>query len=85
MGEISQDNSDEAVATIAWVEKKYAVLNPTSSLANEILDAYEKLAPTVQDKSPLIQSISKIAGNYYYNSTVRDKAKALLKKYTGKK
>jgi hypothetical protein len=85
LGEISQDESDEAVATIAWVEKKYAVINPSSSLAFEILNAYEKLAPTVIDKSPLIQSISKIAVNYYYTTSVRDKAKALLKKYTGKK
>lgn len=85
LGDISQDNSDEAVATIAWVEKRYAVLNPTSSLAFEILNAYEKLAPTVMDKSPLIQSISKIAVNYYYQSSVREKAKALLKQYTGKK
>lgn len=83
LGEISAEHSDEAVATIAWVEKKYAILNPTSSLAFEILNAYEKLAPTTSDKSPLIQSISKIAVNYYYQSSVREKAKALLKQYTG--
>ncbi len=85
LGEISQEKSDDAVATIAWVEKRYAVLNPTSSLAFEILNAYEKLAPTVTDKSPLIQSISKIAVNYYYQASVREKAKELLKQYTGKK
>jgi len=85
LANISQNNGDDAIATIAWVEKTYAVLNPSSSLANEILNAYEKLAPTVLDKSPLIQSISKIAVNYYYNSTVREKAKNLLRQYTGKK
>ena len=85
LANISQDKSDDAVATIAWVENSYAVINPSSSLAFEILNAYEKLAPTVVDKSPLIQSISKIAVNYYYTASVREKAKTLLRQYTGKK
>ena len=85
IGSIEQEETDDAVNTIAWVEKKYAILNPTSSLAFEILNAYEKLAPNLKDKGPLIQSISKIAVNYNYVTPVRDKAKELLRTYTGKK
>lgn len=75
---------DEAVSTIAWVQKRYAVLNPTSSLAYEMLTAFELLGSQVQDKSPMIQCISSIATNYSYATPVRDKAKALLKQYTGR-
>ena len=83
LGNIGID-PDDAVATIAFVQKKYAVLNPTSSLAFEILDAFEKLGPQVQDKAAMIQCISSIATNYNYVTPVRDKAKALLKQYTGR-
>lgn len=83
LGQIGID-PDDAVATIAWVQKKYAVLNPTSSLAFEILNAFELLGSQVQDKSEMIQCISAIAVNYQYVTPVRDKAKALLKQYTGR-
>ena len=33
LGEIGINDNDEAISTIAWVQKKYSVLNPTSSLA----------------------------------------------------
>ena len=56
----------------------YAALNPTSSLALEILNAYEKLAPNVQDKGPMIQSISEIRTNYRYATPVRTRATELL-------
>jgi hypothetical protein len=75
---------DDSVATIAWVQKKYAVLNPTSSLAFEILNAFEQLAGTVEDKTEMVKCISAIAVNYNYVTPVRDKAKALLKQYTGR-
>jgi hypothetical protein len=75
---------DDVVSTVAWVQKKYAILNPTSSLAFEILDAFEKLGGEVQDKSEMIQCITSIAVNYKYVTPVRDKAKALLKQYTGR-
>lgn len=84
MGEIGINDNDDALSTITWVQKKYAIVNPTSSLAYEILVAYERLAPNVQDKGPMIQSISAIAANYNYVTPVRDKAKALLKTYTGR-
>ena len=83
LGDIGINENDEVVAAIIWSQKKYATLNPTSSLAFEILIAYEKLAETVQDKGPMIQSISAIASNYTYATPVRTKAYELLKKMTG--
>ncbi len=85
LGNISSEEADNAVNTIAWIERKFSILNPTSSMAFEVLNAYEKLAPNLEDRSQMIQSISKIAVNYTYVTPVRDKAKELLKQYTGVK
>ncbi len=49
LGEIGLNDDNEVVEAIAWAQKKYAVLNPTSSMALEILFAFEKLAPAVKD------------------------------------
>ena len=68
---------------IEFVHKRYAALNPTSSLALEVLNAYEKLAPQVQDKGPMIQSISEIRTNYRYATPVRTRATELLKSLQG--
>jgi len=83
LGNISAAEADSAVSTIAWIERKFSILNPTSSMAFEVLNAYEKLAPSLDDRSQMIQSISKIAVNYTYVTPVRDKAKELLRQYTG--
>lgn len=83
LGNIGINEQDEVVATIIWVQKKYATLNPTSSLALEILFAYEKLADTVEDKTPMIESISAIASNHSLNHTVRRQALDLLRQLTG--
>lgn len=79
LGEIGMNDNDDVVNTIAWANKKNAVLNPTSSLAFEVLVAYEKIADKVQDKSAMIQSVGQIATNYHYVKPVRDRALALLK------
>ena len=84
LGEIGINDNNEVVEAIIWAQKKYATLNPTSSLAFEILNAFEALADTVQDKAPMIQSISAIASNYTYATPVRTKAYDLLKTLTGK-
>lgn len=84
LGEIGINDNNEVVEAIIWAQKKYATLNPTSSLAFEILNAFEALADTVQDKAPMIQSISAIASNYTYATPVRTKAKDLLKTLTSK-
>ncbi|MBP3773362.1 MAG: HEAT repeat domain-containing protein [Treponema sp.] len=79
LGDIGMNDNDDVVNTIAWANKKNAVLNPTSSLALEVLIAYEKIADKVQDKSAMIQSVGQIATNYKYVKPVRDRALALLK------
>ena len=79
LGNIGMNDNDEVVRMIEFVHKKYAALNPTSSLALEVLNAYEKLAPNVQDKGPMIQSISEIGTNYKYVTPVRTKALQLLR------
>lgn len=79
LGNIGMNDDDEVVNMIEFVHKRYAALNPTSSLALEVLNAYEKLAPTVQNKNEMIQSIASIGTNYKYVKPVRDKALKLLK------
>jgi len=79
LGEIGMNDNDDVVNTIAWANKKNAVLNPTSSLALEVLIAYEKIADKVQDKGSMIQSVGQIATNYHYVKPVRDRALVLLK------
>ncbi|MBR1537009.1 MAG: HEAT repeat domain-containing protein [Treponema sp.] len=79
LGEIGMNTNDDVVNTIAWANKKNAVLNPTSSLALEVLIAYEKIADSVEDKGAMIQSVGQIATNYHYVKPVRDRALALLK------
>ena len=79
LGEIGMNDNDDVVNTIAWANKKNAVLNPTSSLALEVLIAYEKISDKVQDKSAMIQSVGQIATNYHYVKPVRDRALKLLK------
>lgn len=83
LGNIGINDNDEVVSMIQFVHKKYAALNPTSSLALEVLNAYEKLAPTVQNKSAMIQSISEIGTNYHYVTPVRTKALQLLRDMQG--
>lgn len=83
LGNIGMNENDEVVNMIEFVHKRYAALNPTSSLALEILNAYEKLAPNVQDKGPMIQSISEIRTNYRYATPVRTRATQLLKTLQG--
>ena len=79
LGDIGMNDNDDVVNTIAWANKKNAVLNPTSSLALEVLIAYEKIADKVQDKGSMIQSVGQISTNYHYVKPVRDRALALLK------
>lgn len=83
LGNIGLNENDEVVNSIAFIQRKYAVTNPTSSLALEILFAYEKLADTVKDRSLMIESISSIASNYRYTTSVRTYAYNLLKKLQG--
>lgn len=84
LGEIGLNQQDDVIDSISWTHKKFAALNPTSSLAWEVLIAFEKLEGTVDEKGPMIQTISQIAVNNLYVTPVRTKALALLKKMTGR-
>lgn len=79
LGEVGINDKDEVIDAIAWANKKNAVLNPTSSMALEVLIAYEKLVDTVENKGPMIQSVGAIATNYRYATPVRQRALNLLK------
>ena len=79
LGDIGLNENDEVVGAIEFMQRKYAALNPSSSLALEILFAYEKLADTVQDRGPMIESIAAIAANYRFATTVRTKAYDLIR------
>ena len=56
-------------------------MNPTSSLAWQVCDTFEKLAPSATRRSINVMTVTltEIASNYRYSTPVRDKAKALLK------
>lgn len=79
LGVIQINNNDEVVDAIAFANRRNEVLNPTSSLAFEVLEAYEALAPITENKKTMVESIAKISVNYHYVTPVRDRAKKLLK------
>ncbi|MDR1748373.1 MAG: HEAT repeat domain-containing protein [Spirochaetaceae bacterium] len=83
LADIGINNNDEVVSTIAWTARKFDIINPTSSLALDILNAYEKLASTVENKTEMVQSIASIATNYAYVTPVRNRAHEVLKKVSG--
>lgn len=83
LGELGYNDNDEVVDMINWVTRKFDIILPTSSLALEILNAYEKLAPSVKNKSPMVASIIRIASNYNYVTPVRNRAYEVLKAVSG--
>lgn len=76
---IGLNEDDEVVQMITWIAKKFDVINPSSSLALEVLNAYEALAPQTNDKRGMIEVIMRIAGNYNYVTPVRNRAIEVLK------
>ena len=76
---IQPEEADEVIDAIAWANKRNQALNPTSSLAWEVVDAYEKLAPLASNRKVMIESLTKIAAEYRYSTPVRQKAQKLLK------
>lgn len=79
LGELGYNNNDEVVEMINFINRKFDIVNPTSSLAIEVLNTYEKLAPTVKNKKGMIDNIMRIANNFNYVTTVRNKAVEVLK------
>lgn len=83
VGELGFNDGDEAVDMINWINRKFDIINPTSSLALEILNTYEKLLSKVENKKSMVDGIIRIASNYSYVTPVREKALGLLKSVTG--
>lgn len=83
LGELGFNENDEVVLMINWVTRKFDIIYPTSSLALEILNTYEKIAPNVKNKTGMIESIVRIANNYNYVTPVRNRAFEVLKKVSG--
>ncbi len=79
LGEIGINDNDEVVEVINFINKKFDVVNPTSSLALEVLNTYEKLAPSTKNKRGMIDNIMRIASNYSYVTPVRNRAQEVLK------
>ena len=79
LGEIGINNNDETVEAIAFANRRNQVLNPTSSLALEVLTAYEALSDSTENKKTMIDSVARISTDYHYVTPVRTKAYKLLK------
>ncbi|WP_022931438.1 HEAT repeat domain-containing protein [Treponema bryantii] len=80
LGEIGINENDEAVDAIAFANRRNQVLNPTSSLALEVLNAFELLADSTENKKTMIDAVARISTDYHYVTPVRQKAYKLLKK-----
>ena len=80
LGQIGINENDEAVDAIAFANRRNQVLNPTSSLALEVLNAFEMLADSTENKKTMIDTVTRISTDYHYVTPVRQKAYKLLKK-----
>ena len=80
LGEIGINENDEAVDAIAFANRRNQVLNPTSSLALEVLNAFELLGDSTENRKTIVETVSRIAADYHYVTPVRQKAYKLLKK-----
>jgi len=83
LGEIGINENDEAVDAIAFANRRNQVLNPTSSLALEVLNAFELLADKTENKKTMIDAVARISTDYHYVTPVRQKAYKLLKTLSG--
>lgn len=80
LGKIGINDNDEVINVIAFANRHNMGTTPTGSLALEVINAYERLAPTVSDRSVMLESLSKIYAETKYPTSVRNKALALLNK-----
>ena len=80
LSKINPENADEAIEAICFIHKKNMYLNPTSSLAFEVVDAFERLAPNATNYKAMTTTLTLIASNYRYPTSVRNRAQKLLKK-----
>jgi hypothetical protein len=79
---IGMNDNDDVISAIIQTQRVNAALyqtRPSDRLALETLNSYEKLAPSVQHKADMIQSLFSICTNYHYTVTTRRRANAMLK------
>ena len=77
---IGYNNNDEVSNAIAFYSNKFESMNPSSSLAVEVVNAYEKLSGNIKDTKPVINSLQRIATDYHFVKPVRDRAQEVLNK-----
>lgn len=80
LGEIGYNDNDEVSNAIAFYSNKFESMNPSSSLALEVVNAYEKLSGNIKDTKPVINSLQRIATDYHFVKPVRDRAQEVLNK-----
>lgn len=80
LGTIGINENDEVSDMINWIARKFDTVNPTSSLALEILNTFEKMSGTIANKRDMFETILRIANNYSYVTPVRTKAHELMRK-----
>lgn len=85
LGDIGYNENDVATNTIAFYSNRYLVLNPqnSSSLALEVVNAFEKLSGNTKDKKTMIDALQRISGNNIINKKVRDRAREILNNLRG--
>ncbi len=83
LGQLGFNDNDEVVDMISWITRKFDIIYPTSSLALEILNTYEKIAPNVKNKTGMVEAIVRISNNYNYVTPVRNRAYEVLKSVSG--
>jgi HEAT repeat protein len=83
---IGMNDNDDVIIAIIQTQYKNAMLYqtmPSNQLALVTLDAYEKLAPSVQNKTNMIQSLFSISTNYHYSNATRRRATQMLRSIIG--
>lgn len=83
LGKIGINKDDEVTTALAFMNRRYQILNPTNSLTSEVLDCYAALQDTIENKKIIIDSLTQIASDYHFNKNVRGKAVKLLKSLSG--
>ncbi|MGP1432416.1 MAG: HEAT repeat domain-containing protein [Treponema sp.] len=80
LGTIGINENDEVSDMINWIARKFDTVNPTSSLALDILNTFERMSGSIANKRDMIETIMRIANNYSYVTPVRTKAHDLVRK-----
>jgi len=79
LGTIGKNDNDEVFNMINWIARKFDRVNPTSSLALEILNTFEKMAGSINNKKDMFETVMRIANNYSYVTPVRTRAYEVMR------